>query len=38
MEMIIAIGADPMILYKISDGEPFGTRFIGKKECERTLL
>ena len=31
MEMIIASGADPMILYKIFDGEPFGTRFIGKK-------
>ena len=31
MEMIIASGADPMILYKISDGEAFGTRFIGKK-------
>ena len=31
MEMIIASGADPMILYKISDGEPFGTRFLGKK-------
>ena len=31
MEMIIASGADPKILYKISDGEPFGTRFLGKK-------
>ena len=31
MDMIIANGADPMILYKIIDGEPFGTRFIGKK-------
>ena len=31
MEMIIASGADPMILYKISDGESFGTRFLGKK-------
>ena len=31
MEMIIASGADPMILYKISDGEAFGTRFVGKK-------
>jgi glutamate 5-kinase len=31
MDMIIANGADPMILYKIIDGEPFGTRFVGKK-------
>jgi glutamate 5-kinase len=31
MDMIIANGADPMILYKISDGEAFGTRFLGKK-------
>ena len=31
MDMIIANGADPMILYKISDGKPFGTRFLGKK-------
>ena len=30
MDMIIANGADPMILYKISDGEPFGTKFTGK--------
>ena len=30
-DMIIANGADPMILYKIIDGEPFGTRFVGKK-------
>lgn len=31
MDMIIANGADPMVLYKIIDGEPFGTRFIGKR-------
>ena len=31
MDMIIANGADPMILYHIIDGEPFGTKFIGKK-------
>jgi glutamate 5-kinase len=31
MDMVIANGADPMILYKISDGEAFGTKFIGKK-------
>ena len=31
MDMIIANGADPMILYTIIDGEPFGTRFVGKK-------
>ncbi|MBQ8497117.1 MAG: glutamate 5-kinase [Clostridia bacterium] len=32
MDMIIANGQDPMILYKIIDGEPFGTRFIGTKK------
>ena len=31
MDMIIANGADPMVLYKIIDGKPFGTRFIGKR-------
>ena len=31
MDMIIANGADPMILYKISDGEAFGTKFIGQR-------
>ena len=31
MDMIIANGAEPMNLYRIIDGEPLGTRFIGKK-------
>ncbi len=32
IDMIIANGAEPMILYSIVDGKPFGTRFIGKKD------
>ncbi|MBQ9748651.1 MAG: glutamate 5-kinase [Clostridia bacterium] len=31
IDMIIANGRDPKILYKLMDGEDFGTRFIGKK-------
>lgn len=31
IDMIIANGAEPKILYAIVDGKPFGTRFIGKK-------
>ncbi len=31
IDMIIANGADPKILYHVIDGVPFGTRFIGKK-------
>jgi len=31
IDMIIASGADPMILYHIVDGEAFGTRFVGKR-------
>ena len=31
MDMIIANGADPMILYNIIDGKPFGTKFMAKK-------
>ena len=31
IDMIIANGAEPKILYAIADGKPFGTRFIGKK-------
>lgn len=34
IDMIIANGAEPMILYSIVDGKPFGTRFIGKKEAK----
>ena len=30
-DMIIANGADPYILYSVIDGEPVGTRFLGKK-------
>ena len=30
-DMVIANGADPKILYGIIDGEPIGTRFIGKR-------
>ena len=32
IDMIIANGAEPTILYSIVDGKPFGTRFIGKKD------
>ena len=32
IDMIIANGAEPKILYSIVDGKPFGTRFIGKKD------
>lgn len=32
IDMIIANGAEPKILYAIVDGKPFGTRFIGKKD------
>ena len=31
MDTIIANGADPMILYSIIDGKPFGTKFMAKK-------
>ena len=31
IDMIIANGSDPKILYKIIDNEPFGTCFVGKK-------
>lgn len=31
IDMIIASGAEPMILYNVTDGKTFGTRFIGKK-------
>ncbi len=31
IDMIIASGEDPNILYHIIDGTPFGTRFIGEK-------
>ena len=30
IDMVIANGADPEILYRITDGEPVGTRFVGK--------
>ena len=32
IEMVIANGADPSVLYRIFDGEPVGTRFLGGKE------
>jgi len=31
IDMIIANGAQPEILYHITDGEPVGTRFIGRR-------
>ncbi len=31
IDMIIANGSDPMVLYNVIDGIPFGTRFVGKK-------
>lgn len=31
IDMIIANGADPFVLYHILDGEPFGTKFVGRK-------
>ena len=31
IDMIIANGSDPKLLYNVIDGKPFGTRFIGKK-------
>ncbi len=34
-DMVIANGEDPLLLYKIAEGEAVGTRFIGKTEAER---
>lgn len=34
VDMMIASGADPEILYDIMDGRPVGTRFIGKENGE----
>ncbi len=31
IDMIIANGSDPMVLYNVIDEIPFGTRFVGKK-------
>ena len=31
IDMMIANGADPAILYDVLDGKPVGTRFIGRK-------
>lgn len=31
IDMIIANGADPDVLYNILDGKPFGTRFVGRR-------
>jgi glutamate 5-kinase len=31
IDMIIANGSDPKLLYNVIDGKPFGTRFVGKK-------
>ena len=32
MDMVIANGADPRILYDIAEGAPAGTRFVGRSE------
>ena len=32
IEMVIANGTDPSVLYRIFDGEPVGTRFLGGKD------
>ena len=29
--MVIANGADPMLLYRLTDGEAVGTRFVAKR-------
>jgi glutamate 5-kinase len=31
IDMIIANGSEPNLLYNVIDGNPFGTRFVGKK-------
>ena len=31
IDMVIANGSDPDLLYAITDGEPIGTRFVGRK-------
>jgi glutamate 5-kinase len=31
IDMIIANGSEPKLLYNVIDGKPFGTRFVGKK-------
>ena len=31
VDMVIANGKDPVILYDIVDGKPIGTRFLGKE-------
>lgn len=31
IDMIIANGAEPIVLYNIVDGKSFGTRFVGKR-------
>ncbi len=31
IDMIIANGSEPNLLYNVIDGKPFGTRFVGKK-------
>ena len=37
IEMVIANGADPSVLYRIFDGEPVGTRFRGGKDRLKRL-
>lgn len=32
MDMVIAKGSDPAVLYEITEGKGAGTRFKGKKE------
>lgn len=34
MDMVIANGANPDVLYQIVDGEPVGTRFLGRRNAE----
>ena len=36
IDMIIANGEDPSLLYDILDGKPVGTRFVGKRMNERS--
>lgn len=33
IDMVIAKGADPVILYDIADGKQAGTRFLAQKKC-----
>ena len=33
IDMVIANGVNPALLYDILDGKPIGTRFIGRREA-----